>query len=111
MSEANQHDIIKQLIDNTEDIISVSKNDGPEKLTALAQRQKHLKQVLNENMPRLGSDISRASIEALRDLVAKAVDAVQAEMAQNRSSMQTTGIKKKVLSAYGTVTVSNTPSE
>ena len=111
MNELGQQDIIQQLIDNTTDIISFSTNGESERLAALAHRQKRLKQVLEESISHLGLDISRTSVDALQDLLAKAVDVVRTEMDRNRGNMRATGIKKKVLSAYGTVTLSNSPSK
>jgi hypothetical protein len=110
MNKQGQQDIVQQLMDNAADIISASADDGPERLAVLARRQKRLQCALKDNMPHPGSDVSRASIHALQDVVTKAVDAVKAEMGQNRGRMQATGIRKKVLRAYGTVTVSATPS-
>lgn len=111
MSESGGQKIVQQLIDNATDIIAASTNEGAEKLVVLANCQKTLTQALKENTSHLTPGISRATIEGLQDLVEKAMDAVKAEMGQNRGNMQTTGIKKKVLRAYGTVTVSDTPSE
>jgi hypothetical protein len=110
MSESVNQDIVQQLMDNATEIISISADDGPERLAVLARRQKRLQCALEDNVPRLGSDVARASIDALQDLVAKAVDKVRTEMEQNRGSMQVTGTRKKVLRAYGTVTVSANPS-
>jgi hypothetical protein len=107
MSESAHQDIVQQLMDNTADIISASADEEPGRLAALARRQKRLQCALKDN---LGSDVSRASIHALQDLVTKAVDAVRTEMGQNRGRMQATGIRKRVLRAYGTVTVSANPS-
>jgi hypothetical protein len=110
MNEPGQQDIVQQLMDNAADIISASADDGPERLAALARRQKRLQCALEDSLSSPGADVSRASIHVLQDLVAKAVDAVTAEMGQNRGRMQATGVRKKVLRAYGTVTVSATPS-
>lgn len=109
MSKSGQQDIVQQLVDNTTDIIAASSGGGPEKLAALAHRQRTLTQALKENAPHIATGISRTSINALQNLVAKAIDAVRIEMGQNRGSMQAAGIKKKVLNAYGNVTISSTP--
>jgi hypothetical protein len=112
MDHPVRQDIVQQLINNTEEIIAAGRDsdDGPERLFALAERQKMLLQTLNKHTRQPAPDISRTSIVALQNLVAKAVDAVRGEMDRNRGSMQVAGVKKKVLHAYGTVTVSNPPS-
>lgn len=110
MSPSGNQDIIQLLIENVTDIIDASPDGRPEALAAFARRQKSLTQTLNEHPARSGPAIPRTSVEELHDLVAKAVEIIQAQIGRNRGSMQATGIKKKVLRAYGTVTVSDTPS-
>lgn len=105
----SRQEIVRNLADNTADIIADCEEGHPERLSALAHRQKSLTEALNGVFPHEGA-VSPAEVKGLQDLVKKAMDAVTAEMGMNRGSMQATGIKKKMLSAYGTVTVSNTPS-
>ncbi len=107
MSESVQDEIIRQLMGNAGDIISAVKDDGREKFVALAHRQKHLTESFGKSLLHAEVRAPRASIEALQDFVAKAVEAVKNEMRRNRENMLAAGIKKKVLHAYGTVTVSD----
>jgi len=101
-------DIVQRLIDNATAIIAASTGGETAQLAALARRQQTLTRALAENTAHTA--ISRPAIAGLQDLVAKAMEVVRIEMGQNRGSMQAAGIKKKVLRAYGTVTVSETSS-
>jgi len=108
MNEPGGQDIYRQLMDNAAAIIAASAGGESTLLADLAQRQQKLTRALAENTGH--PETSRTSLVALQSLVEKAMDAVRVEMGQNRGSMQATGIKKKVLRAYGTVTISNPPS-
>lgn len=105
-----RREIVRNLADNLADIIADCAEAHPERLSALANRQKSLTEALGGTFSQAGG-VSSAEVKALQELVGKTMDAVKAEMGMNRGSMQATGIKKKVLSAYGTVTVSDTPSK
>lgn len=108
--DTGHRDILQQLIDNTTDVIAAGADGGPKRLAELAHQQKVLTQTLAENASRLPSILSGASVRELQDLVARAMDTVRGEIARNRGSKQAAGIKRKVLKAYGTVTVSNPSS-
>jgi hypothetical protein len=108
MDKTGQREIIRQLTENTSDIISVGAEAPAETLTAMADRQKTLTDALNRSLAQTTS-VSPAEVAGLRDLVETAIETVKTEIGVNRGSMQATGMKKKVLSAYGDVTVSDTP--
>lgn len=110
MSSSDDQNIVQRLIDNVTDIIDAGPDGRPEALAALARRQNYLTRTLNESMARSRPDIPLTSVEGLHDLVAKAVETIQTQMNRDKGSMQAAGVKKKVLRAYGTVTVSDSPS-
>ena len=99
---------IRQLLENTSDIIAAGTDSPGETLTAMAKRQKTLTEDLNRSVAR-PDGVAPADVAALQGLVEKAIQTVKAEMVLNRGNMQATGIKKKVLNAYGNVTISGTP--
>jgi ElaB/YqjD/DUF883 family membrane-anchored ribosome-binding protein len=105
MDNMHPREIIRQLAENTSEIIGTSADGKPETLTALANRQKTLTHALNRSLTDPG-DLAPPDVKELKNLVEKAIETVKAEMGANRSSMQAAGVKKKVLSAYGNVTVS-----
>ena len=110
MSDLAHSDIVQQLIDNTAEVLAAGTHSSPEELSALANRQKALVQMWKKSVLDAAPGISRSSINTLQDLVARATDTVRAQMGRNRGIMQATGIKKKVLQAYGTVTVTDNSS-
>ena len=107
MGESAQPDIVQQLIDNTTEIIAASSDGSPEKLSALANRQKTLTRMLQKSVSADAPGYSRASMNTLQDLLAKAADGVRVQMGHYRGIMQANGTKRKVLRAYGTVTVAD----
>lgn len=110
MNDMAHQDIMQQLLDNAAEVVAVGADGDSRELAALAYQQKNLAQTLRENNLDLTSGISRESMLELQSLVAKAIDTVQGEIIRNRSNMQANGNKRKVLRAYGTVTVSKTIS-
>jgi hypothetical protein len=109
MNDMAHQDIMQQLLDNAAEVVAVGTDGDPRQLAALAHQQKILAQTLRENNLGLTSGISRESVRELQSLVVKAIDTVRGEITRNRSNMQASGNKRKVLRAYGTVTVSGTP--
>lgn len=109
MSEIPLKEIVRKLADNAADISAVCADAQPERLSMLAHRQKSLTGALGD-VSLQSAGVSSAEVKALQHLVERAMETVKAEMCLNRGSMQVTGIKKKVLGAYGTVTASNPPS-
>jgi hypothetical protein len=107
MKKKPQLDVVRKLADNATDIIAACTDGQPERLSMLANRQKFLTETLDSAFSKAGEGTSN-EVRELRVLVEKAIDAVKVEMGLNRGNMQATGIKKKVLSAYGTVTVAGT---
>jgi len=105
MDKTNQSAIIQLLLENTSDIIAAGADAPAEALTAMADRQKTLTNALDRSVAQPG--LPPADVTELQGLVEKAIETVKTEMGVNRSSMRATGTKKKVLNAYGNVTVSD----
>ena len=106
MDTIAQDEIIHCLIENTGHIIVTILEEKTEKFVSLACRQKTLMNKLEDSS---GPDraVSVVLLTKLNDLLEKAIEATCVQMGANRSSLIATGIKKKVLEAYGTVTVSS----
>ena len=106
MHKPAQNEIVQQLMDITSDIIVATMDNRIEAISALTRHQGILMDALMKQPAGQENGPSPALLTGLQELVGKAIDAVTIQMGLSRGRMIATGIKKKILAAYGTVTVS-----
>ncbi len=105
MERNTEHSIAQQLLDNTGDIISAISRNEIDAFDTLTKRQQALADALSA-APATPDPGSLQTIKALTEKLAYAIEIARMQMAVTRAGQITIGIKKRVLDAYGTVTVS-----